>query len=242
MPEPRLLIQDPLSAPDPSEPLKLDAERSNYLCRVLRRRHHDPIRLFDGRGAEYLGSVERADPRGATVNLGELSRSEPPDTHQLHLVQALIKGERFDWALQKATELGINRITPITTERTEVRLIGERRQRRYNHWRKVVESATEQSERLWVPQLDTPVGINELLRAPIGPGVVLTPGAAAFEPPETPADLVILIGPEGGLSEAEQHKCEDAGLNAAGLGKLILRAETAPLAVLASIRAAWGWT
>jgi 16S rRNA (uracil1498-N3)-methyltransferase len=246
MSEPRLLVPGPfpeaLAVPsNPTPTIELDAERSNYLCRVLRRRHHDPIRLFDGRGSEHLGTVERADPRRATVTVGKLNRQEAPPPHQLHLAQALLKGERFDWALQKATELGATRITPVITERTEVRLSGERRQRRMNHWVKVLESATEQSDRLWLPHLDAPIPLHEFLDWPAATGVFLTPGAPAFKPPAAPTNLLVLIGPEGGLSQAERGRCEGAGLTAAGLGKLVLRAETAPLAVLAAVRSTWGW-
>lgn len=239
MSEPRLLVPGPLTA---GAELVLDAERSNYLCRVLRRRRDDRLRVFDGYGHEHGATVKSSDPKAATVTVGMRLRESPPPPFQLHLALALIKGERFDWALSKATELGVTQLTPLVTERTDVRLSGERLARRSKHWRRVIESASAQSERLYVPRLEQPLPLEALLASvPSCAAIVLTPGAPAFEPPAEPQDLLLLIGPEGGLSAAEQQRCIEAGLIAAGLGNLILRAETVPLVVLTAVRASWGW-
>jgi 16S rRNA (uracil1498-N3)-methyltransferase len=147
--------------------------------------------------------------------------------------------------VQKATELGVKRISPVFTEHGVVRLDAERAGKRREHWQKVAESACEQSGRIRPPLVDLPVTLKQFLgaRPPAADvDLVLRPGAmpplASIAPPQT--KLCLLVGPEGGFSDGEYADAEAAGFGAVGLGPRVLRTETAALAAIAVAQAAWG--
>jgi len=222
--------------------LTLDPDRSHYLCRVLRQRRGDHALLFNGDGAGYDALIESADPRACELRIGAIIQNEPPPRLQLHLAQALIKGERLDFVLQKATELGVTDIWLVETQRTEVHVEGHRVSRRETHWLRIVESATEQCGRLRLPVLHAPTALATLLaQLPAAQALLLDPGAPALAATPAMTDTVLLVGPEGGFSDAERAAAHAAGARSMGLGRLILRAETAPLAALAIVRQCWGW-
>lgn len=204
------------------DPLVVEGEEAHHLSRVLRLRVGERFVAFDGSGAEVVAEVLAT---GATVQARVLETRHPaveaPDEVTLYL--ALVKGERFDWAVEKATELGVARIVPLETERTEVRDPGEARRRR---WQRLAASAAAQSGRTRVPEVAAPQGLAEALAAAPRPAVLLAPGGGAF--PDRAAS--VFIGPEGGFSEAELQAAE--GVRIAGLGPRILRVETAALAAL----------
>ena len=222
--------------------LTLDPERSHYLCRVLRQRRGDHVLLFAGDGLGYEAEIDSADPRACEVRLLAIEPSEPPPRLRLHLGQAMIKGERLDFVLQKATELGVTDIWLLETERTEVHITGARVSRRETHWQHIVESAAEQCGRLRLPAVHGRVALSTLLEdRPAAQTFLLDPGAAPIDTAPSLVDTLLLIGPEGGFSDAEREAAHAAGARSMGLGKLILRADTAPLAALSILRQAWDW-
>ncbi len=147
----------------------------------------------------------------------------------------------MDWAIQKATELGVNAITPIVSERCEVRLKDERADKRLAHWRQVAISACEQCGRSSLPTIHAPVTLAEWLKATDADlKLVLHPVAEPLVSHAKPARLAFLIGPEGGLSELEVEQANAAGFQAARLGPRVLRTETAPVVALSVAQQLWG--
>jgi 16S rRNA (uracil1498-N3)-methyltransferase len=236
----RLFVEVRL-APDTS--LTLDPDRSHYLCRVLRQRRGDHVLLFCGDGNGYDARIDAADTRACEVHIGDIVATEPAPRLRLHLAQSMIKGDRLDFVLQKATELGVTDVWLVETQRTEVHIEGPRISRRESHWQRIVESAAEQSGRLWLPTLHAPIAFTELLAQPpprqlflLDPGAPPMIGAPGFD------DTMLLVGPEGGFSDDERNAALARGARAMGMGSLILRADTAPVAALAVLRQAWGWS
>lgn len=223
--------------------LTLDPDRSHYLCRVLRQRRGDQVLLFCGDGNGYDARIDSADARACEVHVGAVIATQGAPRLRLHLAQSMIKGDRLDFVLQKATELGVTDVWLVETQRTEVHIEGPRVARRETHWQRILESAAEQSGRLRLPALHAPVALTDLLAQPpaqqlflLDPGAPPMAGAPAFD------DTLLLVGPEGGFSDEERGAALARGARAMGMGDLILRADTAPIAALAVLRQAWGWS
>ena len=229
--------------PGPIQPgnLQLPTATAHYMTRVLRLNVGSQVQLFDGSGAEWLASITTVGKKDCCVEVLETLPAMPASRLQVHLGQALSKGERMDWAIQKATELGANQITPLITARCEVRLNDERAEKRREHWQQIAISACEQSGRSDVPVIN-PVcslqqwldGLNAELK------LLLHPEAAPFSSHATPSSLALLIGPEGGLNQQDLELASASGFAAASLGPRILRTETAPVAALAIAQLLWG--
>lgn len=223
--------------------LTLDPDRSHYLCRVLRQRRGDHVMLFSGDGNGYDARIDDADARACEVYVGAVIATEPAPRLRLHLAQSMIKGDRLDFVLQKATELGVTDVWLVETQRTEVHVEGPRVARRETHWQRILESAAEQSGRLRLPTLHAPVAFADLLGQPPARQLfLLDPGAAPLQRPPALDDTALLVGPEGGFSAEERDAAIARGALAMGLGNLILRADTAPVAALAVLRQAWSWS
>ncbi len=202
----------------------------------------DRVLLFCGDGDGYEAHVANADTRACEVRTGRVIEHEPPPRLRLHLAQAMIKGERLDFVMQKSTELGVTDIWPIETERTEVHIEGPRVSRRETHWQRIIESAAEQCGRLRLPVLHAPMSLRALLAGrPAVQTLLLDPGAPALDDVPALSDTLLLVGPEGGFTDAERAAAKVSGARSMGLGRLILRADTAPLAALAVLRQSWGW-
>jgi 16S rRNA (uracil1498-N3)-methyltransferase len=235
----RLYLPGPLTT---GQRIELPADRAHYLTRVLRQRRGSELLCFDGGGTAWRAAVEDDRPRSAAVRLLEVAERQPEPNARLHLAQGVLKGSAMDQVMQKATELGVTDVWPIQAGRTNVSADAERRQRRLGHWQRVIESACEQSGQLHLPLLHAPRELAEFLRdVPAARRILLSPGAAPL-PLSLPREpLALLIGPEGGWVPEEVALAERAGAEVRGLGALILRAETAPLAALAAVRHGWGW-
>lgn len=233
------LFTDQALAPDTEA--ELEERSSHYLLRVLRLREGDALVLFNGDGSDYAAELlGRRDRAVARVNARLPAVAEPPLS--LGLAQAVGKGDRMDQSLQKATELGVARIQPLFTERTEVRLDGRRLDKRMDHWRGVIIAACEQSGRARLPELESPRPLAEWLTLEgLPPRYVLAPGAerplAAIE--AAPA-MDVVVGPEGGWSDAELKQLALAGCRPVSLGPRVLRTETAGPAALAALQTLWG--
>ena len=220
---------------------ELPEAQAHYIGRVLRHAVGDAVQLFDGSGQEYLGELIEVGKKAVRVELREQLAGQAESPLRIHLGQGLSRGERMDWAIQKATELGVGEITPIVSERCEVRLKDERADKRLAHWRQVALSACEQCGRSVLPLIHSPVTLAEWqahVQAELK--LVLHPVAAPLESHARPHSLAFLIGPEGGLSEAEVEQAKAAGFHAARLGPRVLRTETAPVVALAVAQQLWG--
>ena len=220
---------------------ELPEAQAHYIGRVLRHAMGDAVQLFDGSGQEYLGELIEVGKKTVRVELREQFAGQAESPLRIHLGQGLSRGERMDWAIQKATELGVGEITPIVSERCEVRLKDERADKRMAHWRQVAISACEQCGRSVLPVLHAPQTLAEWqagVQAELK--LVLHPVAAPLESHAKPQTLAFLIGPEGGLSDAEVEQAKTAGFHAARLGPRVLRTETAPVVALAVAQQLWG--
>ncbi|MEJ2423393.1 MAG: 16S rRNA (uracil(1498)-N(3))-methyltransferase [Candidatus Thiodiazotropha sp.] len=223
--------------------LTLDEASSHHVRQVLRLRMGDPLILFTSQGEEYAARLTQVSKQGVQADIGEQLRNEPAPTLGIHLMLGISRGERMDFALQKATELGVTRITPLLTQRCVVKLDEKKRSSRMDHWHKVVIHACEQSGRCRVPQFDAPLELSVVLGERL-PGCALlldhrsVKTLADLSKPE--GSVSLLIGPEGGLAPEEREQACGLGFQGVRLGPRVLRTETAPLAAIAAIQALWG--
>ncbi len=233
----RFFIDAPLSIGQHDLP----ETQAHYIGRVLRHAVGDAVQLFDGSGQEFLGELIEVGKKNVRVELREALPGQTPSPLHIHLGQGLSRGERMDWAIQKATELGANEITPIVSERCEVRLKGEREDKRLEHWRQVAISACEQCGRSVLPVIHPPVVLAQWLeQCQADLKLVLHPVAKPLTRHDKPQSLAFLIGPEGGLSDAEVAQAQGRGFQAARLGPRVLRTETAPVVALSVAQQLWG--
>ncbi|AGA89872.1 RNA methyltransferase, RsmE family [Thioflavicoccus mobilis 8321] len=239
MREARIYVDTPLA---PGQRVRLPAGPTQHLVGVLRLAAGAELILFNGDGIDYRARLLDANRRGATAAIGEAGEIEPPPTLRLHLGIGISKGERFDFALQKAVELGVTEIHPLFTERTVVRLDAARLAKRLQHWSAIVIAACEQSGRRRLPRLAEAGRLSDWLAQHQPGGLLLDPRAehALSDLPAPSGTLTLLVGPEGGLSEKERATARAHGFTGVRLGPRVLRTETAPLAAMAAIQALWG--
>jgi 16S rRNA (uracil1498-N3)-methyltransferase len=235
----RLYVDRPLRA---GERLQAPDGVARHLVQVLRLRPGNPVVLFNGDGRDYFGQLGSAQRGDVTVELTGAGALEPPAPLAIHLGLGVSKGERMDFALQKAVELGISGIAPLFTDRSVVRLSGDRLAKREAHWRGVVIAACEQSGRRRLPELHRSRPLDAWLQAAHPHPLLLDPQGPHTLPGLAPPHgaLTLLIGPEGGLTPGERSRAGRAGFAGVRLGPRVLRTETAPLAALAVVQALWG--
>ena len=219
----------------------LPEAQAHYLSRVLRLSVGAAVQLFDGSGKEYRGELSCVTKKTVQMNVQECLDGLPESSLHIHLGQGLSRGERMDWAIQKATELGVAEITPLFTERCEVRLNDERAQKRLEHWQHIAISACEQCGRSKVPVIHSPQTLKDW-QASVEADLklVLHPVAQPLTEHATPSTLAFLIGPEGGLTEDEVTQASQSGFQPARLGPRVLRTETAPVVALSVAQQLWG--
>ncbi len=227
---------------EPGGDVELEADPSQHIARALRMPVGAALVLFDGRGGEYPAVIRAIGKRRVTAAVGEHRELERESPLAIHLGIAISRGERMDWVVQKATELGVRALSPLLSERTEVRLAAERADRKLGHWRRIAVSACEQCGRNRLPQINAPQGLDSWLQsANAERKLVLHHRAEEIgDHGPAPASVALLIGPEGGLDAAEIAAAEAAGFRSLRLGPRILRTETAPLAAVAILQARWG--
>jgi 16S rRNA (uracil1498-N3)-methyltransferase len=239
MRSPRVYADLPLAA---GARVTLPAAQSQHLTLVLRLAAGDPVILFNGDGRDYDARLLDAHRTGTAALCKAAGDEEPVPALRIHLGLGISKGERMDFALQKAVELGVAGITPLFTARSVVRLDPERLAKRHAHWGGVMIAACEQSGRRRLPGLGQAARLEDWLT--LGhPGGILLDHRSATPLPALPApvgNLTLLVGPEGGLSAIERAAARAAGFTGVCLGPRILRTETAPLAAIAAIQALWG--
>ncbi|MGH8217743.1 MAG: 16S rRNA (uracil(1498)-N(3))-methyltransferase [Steroidobacteraceae bacterium] len=232
----RVYVAEPLSA---QTLVEVGGPAANHIARVLRLQAGAAITAFDGRGGEYQARIDAIRKDRVLVSVGAHRAIERESPLAATLAQGISRGERMDFVVQKATELGVQRIVPLITERTVVRLDAKQAQAKVRHWRAIVVAACEQCGRNILPQVSQPQGLEALLAEREEPlqRLVLSPSGEqrvrelAFRGP-----VLVLIGPEGGLSDTELEMAVRAGFQAVRLGPRILRTETAAVAALAALQ------
>lgn len=227
---------------EPGAEVELDDRAAHRLGRVLRLRPGDAVVLFNGDGRDYAATVASVTKGGLRARVESAEAADNESSLHLTLAQGIARGDRMDYALQKAVELGVSAVQPLFCRRTEVRLAGTRLEKRVGHWRGVITSACEQSGRAVLPRLHEPAALDAWLAdPPDGQRLVLRPEGATGPAGLEHADRVcLLIGPEGGLAPEEIERARSAGFTPVRLGPRVLRTETAGPAALAVLQALWG--
>ncbi len=225
------------------EELWLDGERAHYLTRVLRIRIADTIVVFDGNGGEYPAVVAVVSRRGVRLQPGAHSPRDVESPLAIRLIQGISRSERMDFVVQKATELGVQRISPVHTAYSVVRLQADRFGKKVRHWARVAQGACEQCGRNVLPIIDAAANLDKVLAEPLGGSRVIL-HAGSGEPignlQHMDGVLTLLIGPEGGFNAAEIELATRAGFVPLTLGPRILRTETAALAAIAVLQSRFG--
>jgi 16S rRNA (uracil1498-N3)-methyltransferase len=226
-----------------ADTIELTGAASHYLTRVLRLSRGDPLIVFNGDGRDYSAQISEVQSKCVLVRLLESEVSGKESPLKITLVQAICKGDRMDYALQKATELGVFCIQPLISDRVEVRLDVARQAKRMKHWQGVVISACEQSGRAMVPEVKPPLSMFEwTAEADDSRCVVLDPLAEdKLSGLLVGGDAIsIVVGPEGGFTQEEVDAVRLNGLMAVSLGPRVLRTETAGPAAIAVLQAKTG--
>lgn len=224
----------------------LDAPTSRHV-QALRLRRGDRISLFNGDGIEYGAELIELAKRGAIVQIHDAIERDTESPLDITLAQGVCAAERMDWVIQKSTELGVARIVPVITSRSIVRLSTERQERRETHWQNVAIAACEQCRRNRVPEVLVAQRFDHFIGSlpPADVRIALEPQAStrigdlAAPSVRTPT-VLLFVGPEGGVAQDERALLADRGFMFVRFGPRVLRTETAPLAVIATLQARWG--
>ena len=232
--------------------LELEAAAARHV-QVLRMQPGDSITLFNGltdqegeEEGEHSATIHAMGRSNVSVLVGDFAKTHAESARATHLAIGMPANDRMDWLVEKATELGVTSIQPLTTERSVLRLVGERAEKKLLHWRGIAIAACEQCGRSRVPLIHAPINLSGYLKncvdaAPAAQSVrlllSLQPGTQALAALVGQYDaFTLLSGPEGGLSPAEVAAAHAAGFLATTLGPRVLRSETAPLAALACLQ------
>lgn len=241
MPLPRFYVPLPLSAP---QRLALPVAAAHHAARVLRLQVGDALIVFNGQGGEYSAHILAMGKQDVTI---EIERHDPVERESpldVTLVQALSATERMEFSIQKAVELGIRQIIPVESERCVVRLHGERATKRLQHWQQIAVSACEQCGRNRLPQISPIISLSAWFATttPEQERWILLPEADKalrdMQGPRKP--LAVLVGPEGGFTDAEAAAAHRTDHQPVRLGPRILRTETVAPAMLAAMQVLWG--
>ena len=236
----RIYLDQHLSS---GECLELPNDATRHVANVLRLRRGDELIVFNGQGGEYTATIDTADRRRVTVVLGAHQPVERESTLDVTLAQGLSRGERMDFSIQKAVELGVRRIIPFEAQRSNVKLPAERTARRLEHWRAIARHACEQCGRNTVPEVDPLSTFDTITRQQsFGLRITLDPVGSDRLPRQMTAagSVLLIIGPEGGLDDDELDRLGTSGCLRLPLGPRILRTETATVAGLTMLQTHFG--
>lgn len=227
--------------------IDLPDAQARHVGRVMRARPGQYLRLFDGRGHEVEVSVASVERRSVRVSVLEHYDPVPESSLKVHLGQVVSKGDRMDFVVQKATELGVTAITPLYSERADVRLDSEREAKKLAHWRAVAISACEQCGRATLPVVAVPMrldewlaGRSEALRWILHPGEAPRSDEGSVFGNNVSRETALLVGPEGGFTDAEVELARGHDFAAHSFGPRILRTETAPIVALSLLQHDYG--
>ena len=227
----------------------LDKDLVHHIRTVLRIGTGAKIILFDNTGKEYLAEITSSTPSHVQTRILEQSEPKTESGLEIVLAQALLKEQAFDHVLTAATELGVSKIIPITSNRVVAKIDAREADKKLFRWKKILEESASQSGRVKLPEISYPVGLDQLLKENFsGPKIILWEKARGGElaaPAITAtvnagAKMLLLIGPEGGFEDEEADRAIAAGFLPLGLGPRVLRAQTAPIAALAILQYLFG--
>lgn len=222
--------------------IELDEDNGHYIRSVLRLKNADVLILFNGAGGEYQCIVADITRKAVWIEIGQWQDRSIESPLKVTLGLSISRGDRMDLSVQKAVELGVYAITPLLTERCVVQFKGEKKPQRWVHWQKIVQHATEQSGRTYLPMLAEVAGLPDWVTHQQGLKVFLDPYAETTLNTLAPENqqVTLLTGPEGGFSAAERELAKAAGFTPVRFGPRILRTETASLAALSAVQMLWG--
>lgn len=215
--------------------ITLSSAASHHLLKVLRLRVGEQLVLFNGLGGEYIAELTAVSGKCAhchVIDFTDVNRESPV---AVHLGQGLSRGDRMDYVIQKSVEMGVAEITPLFTERCQVKLDPARLEKRMSHWQGILISAAEQSGRTALPVLHQPLTLTEWLSHITGFGLVCDFNQSNFDVSELQDHINLLIGPESGFTTDELESAYQKKFKSLSLGPRTLRTETAPIAALATI-------
>jgi 16S rRNA (uracil1498-N3)-methyltransferase len=216
--------------------------QSHYLNKVLRMQAGRELILFNGEGGEFSAEISGIHKKHVDVLVKNFYPGNRQSQLHLELAIGVSRGERMDWVLQKATELGVIKITPLITERTEVKLSGERADKKMEHWQQIIISACEQCQRNLLPELSEPKSYSDWIAQCDAEFkfVLHHRDSKGLPKDEIAKSVALLIGPEGGLDEDEISRAIGSGFSPLTLGPRVLRTETAPVAAISLVQYLWG--
>lgn len=237
---PRIYTPSPLAE---NQTLTLDDDAAQHVGKVLRMQPGQLLMLFNGDGYDYPATLSEVSKKTAVAELGPRQLNTLESPLKVVLGQVLSKGDRMDYAIQKSVEMGVSTIVPLVSERCEVKLKGDREDKRLRHWQGVAVSAAEQCGRAVIPTIEPVMTLADWFEHAAGCDLKLVlhhRTEKSLASLTQPTRLALLVGPEGGLTEAEIAGAEAAGFLPAALGPRVLRTETAPVAALAVCQWLWG--
>lgn len=238
----RVYVDQPLA---PGAQIALPEAAAAHLKRVLRLREGDGCVLFNGNGCDYAARIVALGKRELRVEVGPITAVDNESPLRIVLLQGIARGEKMDLIVQKATELGVLELRPVSSQRSEVKLDASRADKRLAHWRSVVVAACEQCGRARLPAVKAPTALaaalgdlpDDGLRLLLDPTGKLAPRSMPAGPTQR---VVLAVGPEGGWSPLDREQLAAAGFQGLRLGPRILRSETAGLAAIAALQARFG--
>ena len=236
---PRLYTPQPLPL---EQTIELEAAARHYIGKVLRMQEKQQVILFNDTGEQVSAHITNSSKKLVSVFVNATLVGPQPSMLHTHLGQVMSRGERMDYAIQKATELGVNEITPLFSSRCEVKLDPQRQTKRITHWQQIAISACEQSGRIDIPRIHAPQTLDTWIQNTLADvKLVLHPHQTkALESKIKPSSCALLVGPEGGLTQEEVEHAQTHGYTGLSLGPRILRTETAPIAALTLLQYFWG--
>ena len=222
--------------------ISLDDNAVQHIARVLRMRAGESIILFNGNGNEYSGTLVEVAKRKVTVNILDCTTPDRASPLNVQIGQSISRGERMDFAVQKSTELGVNSITPLISERCEVKLNTDRLEKKQRQWQQLAISACEQSLRTTVATINPATSLEHWLQTCTAEIklVLHHHSDKSLDSYAKPTSVALLVGPEGGLTQREVDLAINAGFKAVALGPRVMRTETAPVAALSVLQFLWG--
>lgn len=223
---------------------ELDAAAAHHIANVLRMKADSKLKLFNGSGFFYLATITQVSKKHVSILVNTAEKAESESSLHTHLGQVMSRGDRMDYAIQKSTEMGVNEITPLLSERCELKLKADREAKRLAHWEQVAISAAEQCGRATVPKIHPVASLDDWVKRQSSSGLSLvfhhrdTQNLTQIQTP--PSHVNLLIGPEGGLTPAEIEHARQANFLACTFGPRVMRTETAPVACLSVLQWLWG--
>ena len=225
--------------------ISVDANAYKHIKEVLRLKHGDKVILFNGDGYDYSGEITALSKKESRISVDCKTQLNNESPCHIHLFQPLCRTEKMDWCLQKATELGVNKITPVISERVNIKIPNDRIEKRIKHWQAVINSACEQSGRATIPSIQSPMALEKLITSELEEQlkIIALPNSNNALIPTingNASSCICLIGPEGGFTSKEITLANDVGFYSISLGPRILRLETAVISTITLLQSGWG--